>query len=289
MPVTHPEVSMHAPARRTAALAALPLAAVLLAACGDDSPSIAAGSASAASTSSATSTSSSSGMASSSAAPSTTASSASTSSAAAGATTRDPGSILRTSKASANGAKSTHVNGDVVDDGKKMNVDARGQVQGSNQEVTVKTQNEGTITIRSISNTHYVKGDRTYWTKQGAPSTTVSRLANKWVKAPADKSDSFSQFTIKKLLGDMTEGFDDSKITRLNTTVTGTTSGATKALKLAPRFSSDTTTITVVDDPKYLPLRIVSGDGTVTMSEWDSVPMYAAPPASQQVTIPGAA
>ncbi|WP_050671594.1 hypothetical protein [Luteipulveratus halotolerans] len=283
---------LHSATRRTLALvAAAPLSIALLTACGDDSVSVT--NASAPATGAATTSTAASSEASSSQAPSTSSAAPTTttpSTAAAPATgSRDPGQILRTSKTSANQAKSAHVSGDVVEDGEKMHIDARGQIQTSNQEVTVKTATDGTITIRTISGTHYVKGDRTYWIKQGAPTATANKYAGKYIKAPADKAASFNNFTMKKLISDMTDGFDDSRINSVNTTVTSKQVGTQAALQLAPRFAAETTNITVVDDAKRLPLEITSKEGKVALTEWDAVPSYTAPPASQQVKVPGGA
>ncbi|AKU18401.1 hypothetical protein [Luteipulveratus mongoliensis] len=272
---------MNSTRRRTALLVSIPLGVAILAGCGDAAPTVS-GQATSGVQRPTGSTAEPSGATSASGAP-TTSPSAGTEA------THDPSQIMKTAKSSANNAKSAHVVGDVVDNGKTMNVDLRGQVQGKNQQATVKTQDDGTVSILTLGSDNYIKGDRTYWTKQNAPAATVALLTDKWVKAPANKSSSFEKFTLKSLLASTTKSFDSSEINSVNTSVTELTLAGQSALKLAPRLATKSSSITVTADAKNLPLQVVSDSGTVTYSEWDVVPMYAAPPASQQVQMPGGA
>lgn len=268
-------------ARRTALLT-IPLGALLLAGCGsEDAPTVSGGSTPATSTSPAGTSDSATADS-----PTSTESSSSSSSSSAATTGETPSAILTATKKAADEASSAHIAGKVSDDGKPLDVDIRGSVDGKNQQIIVKTPNEGAIAILTVDGKHYVKGDRTYWTKQGAPPATVNLVADKFIVAPASKAASFEKFTIKKILGDMGDEIDPSQATAANTTVVPVTEGGQPALKLSENGGDDT--IFVTTDPKHYALRIIDGSDNITLTEWNTVPAYAAPPASQIVTPPAA-
>lgn len=272
--------------RRTlATLAVLPLGAALLAGCGgSDGPSVA-GSATQSASTAAPSTSASS-ESSASASPSSESSSSSSSTDAG----QDPSAILSSAKTSANAAKSAHVVGDVVDEGSKMHIDIKGQTDDKNQVITIKTATDGTATVLTVNGKSYVKADKTYWTKQGAPAAAAASIADKYVAVPAGKDSSFKQFSLKTLLAGVTKDFDTTGASADDTTVTSTTFSGQPALKLAPKSGTSTkdASITTTSDAKHYPLQVISSSGTVTFSEWNTVGPIAAPPASQIAKMPKA-
>lgn len=190
--------------------------------------------------------------------------------------------LVHQARAAYGSAKSAKLHADMTDNGQQEVIDIRGAVNGSNQEVTIATQHEGTATIRTVSaGKSYVKGDKTFWTRSsGVPQTTAGLLADKWVAAPASAAKGLAGLSIKAILDSaMGPGtFSDAKLAAAKS---AKSSAGGKDVYVIT--TSKGNTITLSADNKYV-LEIkserstASSHGTMTLTGWNTQPTIDAPP-----------
>lgn len=182
-------------------------------------------------------------------------------------------------------AKSVRMKGAIDNAGKKLTIDIAGDRDGKNTQAKV---NDGTsdLELLSVGGNIYIKADSAYWTKN-ASSAIAKVAAGKYVKVPA-ASGMMDELKVSALLEGL---FKDLPLSGMTQKVEQTDVDGVPAYMLADRIGSQDGQIYVSADGKAQLLRIVSAKkntGTLDFTDWDAVPPLSAPPASQQVKIPGA-
>jgi hypothetical protein len=180
--------------------------------------------------------------------------------------------ILDKSKAAAAAAGSVHVSG--VSEGLTMDLHATKAGDGKG---TMSYGADGTVELLVRKGQLYVKGDKTFWTKN-ANKAVAQILTGKWLLD--DKQD--PQF------GDLAEILVLEKILEEGLKPEGTISivkgrdvdgQATVGLLDTTSKAGDEGTLYIADAEKPFPLLAVSADGEeMTFSEWGASVTVAAPP-----------
>jgi hypothetical protein len=119
-------------------------------------------------------------------------------------------------------AKSVHIKGSFIDNGKKLQIDVAGDRAGTNSRVIVNTAAD-TIEILTVNGTYYFKADAAFWTQNGGAA--VAKLtAGKYVKVPAASATDMGNLKIGTLL-DQILATDMSAVQNLTTNVDKTEVG----------------------------------------------------------------
>jgi len=183
-------------------------------------------------------------------------------------------------------ATSLRIKGVVNNAGKKLTIDVAGDRDGKNTRALV---NDGTaeLELLSVGGNIYIKADSAYWTKN-ASAATAKVAAGKYVKVPAG-SGLMDELKVSTLLDGF---FKDLPLAGALQKVEEADVDGVPAYRLADKIGSQDGQIYVSADGKGRLLRLVAkkkgNAGTLDFTEWDAVPPMSAPPASQQVKIPGA-
>lgn len=193
----------------------------------------------------------------------------------------DAKTLVHQARAAYGSAKSAKLHADMTDDGEKEVIDIHGTVDGSNQEVTIATADEGTATIRTVATKNYIKGDKTFWTKSsGAPETTASLLADKWVAAPASTAKSLNELSIKAIL-DSVMGPTTVSDAKLETAKAAKSTVDGQDVYVITTAKGNTITLSA-DKKDVLEVNsekgTASSKGKMTLSGWDAQPKVDAPP-----------
>lgn len=193
----------------------------------------------------------------------------------------DAKTLVHQARAAYGSAKSAKLHADMTDDGQKEVIDIHGTVDGSNQEVTIATADEGTATIRTVATKNYIKGDKTFWTKSsGAPETTASLLADKWVAAPASTAKSLNELSIKAIL-DSVMGPTTVSDAKLETAKASKSTVDGQDVYVITTAKGNTITLSA-DKKDVLEVNsekgTASSKGKMTLSGWDAQPKVDAPP-----------
>lgn len=222
-------------------------------------------------------------------APSAKAPPSSSSSATSAATTdSSAAALLEQLRKSSAAAKSVWVKGTINNASTakavKLQINIAGDRAGKNMRAIV---NDGTgeIEILTAGGQTYLKADTAYWTKNG--TAVIAKLAaGKYIKVPPESAAGIGALTVGTLL-DQIFAKDMSTATKLNTRVAKTTVSGVPAYVMTTK--SDNTKIYVSADGQARLLRVeaAKNQGTVDFAEWNAVAPVSAPPADQQVDIPG--
>jgi hypothetical protein len=179
-------------------------------------------------------------------------------------------------------AKSVRIKGEVTTAGKTQTINIAGDRDGKNTRALV---NDGTgqAELLTIGDSVYIKADTAYWTEH-ASATAAKVAAGKYVKVPAG----VGAGALK--VGSMLDGaFTDLPLAGLLQKVEATDLDGTPAYLLADRLNPASRIYISADGNARLLRRVSTkgGAGTLDFSEWDAVPPNSAPPADQQIKIPG--
>ena len=203
-----------------------------------------------------------------------------------GLATRGPSAteVYQQMRTSAVAAKSVHIKGSFIDNGKKLQIDVAGDRTGTNSRAIV---NDGTDTLEilSVNGSYYFKADAAFWTKNGGAA--VAKLtADKYVKVPAASATDMGNLKIGTLLGKIL-ATDMSAVQNLTTNVQKTAVGGVPAYLMTDKIGSDGAKIYVSADGKARLLRLQGPKASMDFTQWDSVPPLSPPRADQIATIPG--
>jgi len=182
-------------------------------------------------------------------------------------------------------AKSVRIKGGVTSSGSKLTIDVAGDRDGKNARALV---NDGTgeAELLTVGGDIYVKADAAYWTKNGS-AALAKVAAGKYVKIPAGTGLT-DTLKVSKLLDGV---FTDLPLAGALQKVGQTDLDGIPAYLLTDRVGAGGGKIYVSADGKASLLRIVStkgNPGVLDFTEWNAVPPFTVPPASQQIKIPGA-
>jgi hypothetical protein len=200
--------------------------------------------------------------------------------------TRGPSAteVYQQMRASAVAAKSVHIKGSFIDNGKKLQIDVAGDRAGTNSRVIVNDGTE-TIEILSVNRGYYFKADAGFWTKNGGAA--VAKLtAGKYVKVPAASASDMGNLKIGTLLGQILAK-DMSAVQNLTTKVQQTAVGGVPAYLMTDKVGSDGSKIYVSADGRARLLRLQGPKASMDFTQWDSVPPVSPPRADQIASIPG--
>lgn len=181
-------------------------------------------------------------------------------------------------------ATSVRIKGVVNSAGKKLTIDVSGDRDGKNTRAKV---NDGTaeVELLSVGGNIYIKADKAYWTENGS-AAAAKIAAGKYVKVPAG-SGLMDDLKVGTLLDGV---FKDLPLAGAFQEVEEADVDGVPAYRLADKIGSQDGQIYVSADEKAQLLRIVStkaNAGTLDFTEWNAVPPMSAPPASEQVKVPG--
>jgi hypothetical protein len=187
-------------------------------------------------------------------------------------------SSMRSSVAS---ATSVHVNGDLSDNGVPVGVDMgvsrAGDLQGSIM------QNGAKLQVVGIDGKVYIKATPEFLKEVKAPSNACSVICGHWVQLPAQEARQItSQLTLTNLSASVNSGQSAHLKESGATTVDGKAAYILKAQNGA--------TVDVSQSSPHYPLQAHAGSGksgTVTFSQWNSVPHPAPPPAKDVINLNG--
>ncbi len=253
---------MNRSARRAALLSAPLLAAALLAGCGGSS------------------------------APTTTASPAASTTASASPTTSatkpTAGELFKQAKAAALAAKSARVAGEMSLGGKQATLDIAGDMAGTNQKMLMSQTGIGKFELLTVDGKYYMKADDAFWTAN-AGKAAAGMVANKQVLLPADKAKAMGDFTLGSLIQKMFSGASASAVEASTAPVTETTLDGKPAYVLSSKPGEEAELLVSADGKaQILAIKGPAKDpGLMKFSEWDAVAPFAAPAASDIVTLPG--
>jgi hypothetical protein len=110
--------------------------------------------------------------------------------------------VQQAAAAALKGAKSVHVVGTALNQGKPVQVDLH--IQGNDSTGTM--QLEGVkLQITTIGSTTYLKADRQTWEALGVPAAVSQRVADRWVKARPQQVGGLTGFTLENLAAQLTK------------------------------------------------------------------------------------
>lgn len=190
-------------------------------------------------------------------------------------------------RTSALGAKSAHVAGTVTDDGKPMQIDLAGLLDGTAQKLEIGMGTGQKATVVSVGGKHYLTGSAEFWTKQ-AGAEAAKMFDGKYVLMPASQAKDFSDMTLKSLL---TELFDDKDVKKIGSTgkvVSGRLDGD-EVFILNDAAGAQNGQLYLSSDGKATLLKVVGprdNPSQLTFSEWGSAKAVTAPDAGSVVKMP---
>lgn len=188
---------------------------------------------------------------------------------------------------SAMAASSAHVTGASTSGGVTSTLDLSGNRDGTNQRVLLGSPKDGSVEIRVVDGTTYLKGDRTYWTAQ-ADARTAAAVSGRFVRLPGDQARARGT-TLASIL---TTVFPEDQLSAtdvLNSTVARRTVDGRPAYVLTQRVGGDGARMSVSTDARHDLLRVDGTSkkpGTLHFSGWNTVPEVTAPAADQIATLP---
>jgi hypothetical protein len=187
-------------------------------------------------------------------------------------------SSMRSSVASAN---SVHFNGNLSDNGVPVGVDMgvsrSGDLDGS------ITQNGAKLQVIGVDGKVYIKATPEFLKEVKAPADACSLICGHWVQLPPSEARPLtSQLTLQNLSDSVNSGQAAQLKESGKTTVNGTAAYVLKAPNGA--------TVDVSQSSPHYPLQAHAGSGktgTVTFSQWNSVPHPTPPPAKDVINLSG--
>jgi hypothetical protein len=123
-----------------------------------------------------------------------------------GLETQSPAQVQQAAAAALKAAKSVHVRGTAINDGKPVHADLR--IQGNASTGTMQLEEGVKLEITTIGNTTYLKANQQTWQTLGVPAAAAQRLADRWVKTRPQQVTGLTGFTLDNLAAQLIK--DDS-------------------------------------------------------------------------------
>jgi len=186
---------------------------------------------------------------------------------------------------SAAAAKSVHIKGAFIENGKRLQIDVAGDRAGTNTRVIVN-DGTGAVEILTVKGRFYLKADTAYWTKNG--SAAIAKVAaGKYVTVPAAAEAGMDNLKVGTLL-DKILARDMSTADKLNTKVEEGEIDGVSVYRMTDKVGSNGSKIYVSADGRARLMRIEGpkSQGSLNFTEWDSVVPVSAPPVDQVVELP---
>ncbi len=186
-------------------------------------------------------------------------------------------------KAAMTGASSVHIVGTLTEGSQQVSIDA--SVNGSDISGTFSENGGTAATIVVADGNAYVQINSSLLRAAGLPATDCSTLCGKYVQAQASEAAKFTAFTMSHLMREMADGVPSAAGDTTDLFEPATFEGHPVLQLLQAEDTADVART----GPPY-PLFIAnaargSADGSLTFSEWNSVPPISPPAASQIVQI----
>ena len=209
------------------------------------------------------------------------------SSAPSGATSRSPtvnpytaAKIVPAMQAAVKSATSVHIAGAIKDNGQQISLDM--SFQGSNASGSV-TQGGQSYTILVVDNKAYIKVNPDFLKAANLPSSDCSSMCGKYVSVPQSQ---MSQLAGSLSLSSITNQFVNSLPASVSHDTTDVFSPATLNGQPVLQLTQGPYTIDVASTgTPYLLYISDSSQGSVTFSQWNSVPPLTPPPAAQIINL----
>lgn len=206
--------------------------------------------------------------------------------------TTDASALYTSSRGSALAAQSVRVAGTLTAQGQTATIDVAGDLGGTSQHAVVTTS-KGNAEILDVKGATYIKADASLWATQ-VPAIIARTLHGQWVRvsdaqvaqAAGMVGLSASDLTVRGLLARLLPASGPLGSTLRGATVTDVAAGGVPAKRVS---AMDGASMTVAADAAGLPLQVTgptTGAGSVTLSQWNSVPSFSAP--TGFITAPGA-
>ncbi len=179
-------------------------------------------------------------------------------------------------------AHSLRVSGGVVESGKGIHLDV-GFIKPSSANGTLSGSLSGfTATFKLIitGGKGYILIDKSFFgslaKEDGLPASACSAVCGKYIEVPASQ---FGDFSLNGLTNSMLKAQDE-----VGSGVTVTSIDGQPAYKVSDGHGSY---LYIAENGTHYPLEVTKpGTGTLTFSQWNSVPPITAPPASQVTSLP---
>jgi hypothetical protein len=133
---------------------------------------------------------------------------------------QSPAQVQQAAAAALKAAKSVHVTGTAINNGKPVRVDLR--IQGNASSGTMELQGVK-LEIITIGNTTYLKANQQTWATLGVPAVAGQRLADRWVKMGPRQAAGLTGFSLDNLAAQLMKGDSPWEPTVEQTTLDGTT------------------------------------------------------------------
>lgn len=180
-------------------------------------------------------------------------------------------------------AQSVRISGAVVQGGKNLRLDV-GFIKSGSLSGTMSGPFAGTpatFKLIVVGGKAYVLLDKAFFDSlakaHGLPASACAVICGKYIEAPASV---FGHFTLKGLTNSMLKGQH-----KVVPGVTVTSINGQPAYRLSDGHG---TSIYIAENGTHYPLEITKAStGTLTFTEWNSVPPITAPSASQIISLPG--
>jgi hypothetical protein len=180
-------------------------------------------------------------------------------------------------------AQSVRISGSVTQSGKNLRLNVgfvkSGAFSGTMSGPFAGTQ--ATFTLIATGGKTYLLLDKAFFNAlsktQGIPASACQTLCGKYVAVPAAQ---FGNFSLNGLTSSMLKGAHKAAPGVVVTSVNGQ-----PAYRVSDGHGSF---LYIAENGTHYPLEITKpGTGTLTFTDWNSVPPITAPPASQVISLPG--
>jgi hypothetical protein len=131
---------------------------------------------------------------------------------------QSPAQVREAAAAALKAAKSVHVTGTAINNGKPVRVDLR--IQGNASSGTMELEGVK-LEIITIGNATYLKADQQTWATLGVPAAAGQRLADRWVKTRSQQVTGLTGFSLDNLAGQLMKGDSPWEPTVEQTTLDG--------------------------------------------------------------------
>jgi hypothetical protein len=132
---------------------------------------------------------------------------------------QSPAQVQQAAAAALKAAKSVHVTGTAINNGKPVRVDLR--IQGNASSGTMELEGVR-LEIITIGGTTYLKADQQTWATLGVPAVAGQRLADRWVKTGPRQVAGLTGLSLDNLAGQLMKGDSPWEPTVEQTTLDGT-------------------------------------------------------------------
>jgi hypothetical protein len=191
------------------------------------------------------------------------------------------GQVMSALHSSVKTATSVHMSGTVTQGAEKLSMDI--SFDGSNLYGTMG-ENGSSFVVLALNGKTYIKLDAAFLKVAGAPTATCTAICGKYVQLPAsDASQITGQFTLPNMANAMFSSSVAAKAKKSGDKFTPTTVDGQHVLQF--RQGNNALDVANIGGTLY-PVLFIGPDGDrITFTDWNSVTLPGAPPASEVVAL----